>query len=105
MASSDDTSQSRLLLCSASPRRRELLAQLGLAFTALAPQIDERRRAEESPPALAERLAREKALAGLAQHQRARAAEVSGGGAASGAGEVVALAADTVVALGELDLG
>ena len=87
-----------LLLCSASPRRRELLAQLGLSFTAVAPQLDERRLPGEAPSALAERLARQKALAGLELH-RMRAPETH-------AGELlVALAADTVVAVGDEDLG
>jgi septum formation protein len=80
-----------LVLCSASPRRRELLAALGLRFEVQPADIDERRQPGEAPAALAERLAREKALAGLrAFRQRSQA-------------EAVALAADTVVALGEED--
>jgi septum formation protein len=52
-----------LVLASASPRRRELLARAGVAFEALPAEIDESPRAGESPEALVERLAREKALA------------------------------------------
>lgn len=81
-----------LVLCSASPRRRELLGGLGLEFVTLAPHLDETRKPDESPEALAERLAREKALAGLAAFRRTSAAEA------------VAIAADTVVAIGEEDL-
>ncbi|KJS27399.1 MAG: septum formation inhibitor Maf [Hyphomonadaceae bacterium BRH_c29] len=75
----------RLILASASPRRRELLAQIGIVPDAICPtDIDETRRKDESPRALAERLAREKALA------------------CPEAGYV--LASDTVVALGQRNL-
>jgi septum formation protein len=53
----------RLLLASASPRRRELLTLLGLRFEARAADLDEEPRAGEPPPATAERLARAKAQA------------------------------------------
>jgi septum formation protein len=52
-----------LVLASSSPRRRELLARAGVPFEVLPAEIDERARPGEPPPALAERLAREKALA------------------------------------------
>jgi septum formation protein len=75
----------RLILASASPRRLELLAQIGLVPDDIRPtDIDETRRKDESPRALAERLAREKALACDA--------------------EGFVLAADTVVALGQRNL-
>lgn len=71
-----------LILASASPRRRELLARLGLAPDAIAPaDIDETPLKGELPRDYARRMGREKALA-----------------AASGAGFV--LAGDTVVAAG-----
>ncbi len=54
---------SALILASASPRRRELLASLGLDFTIQTPEIDETPRADELPRSLAERLASEKAEA------------------------------------------
>ena len=74
-----------LILASASPRRRDLLAQIGIVPDAICPtDIDETRRKDESPRALAERLAREKAAA------------------CPEAGFI--LAADTVVALGQRNL-
>ncbi|MCS6801033.1 MAG: nucleoside triphosphate pyrophosphatase [Chloroflexota bacterium] len=51
----------RLLLLSASPRRRDLLAASGLSFEVCPVAIDETPRPGESPAQLAERLAREKA--------------------------------------------
>lgn len=52
-----------VVLASASPRRRELLASLGLEFTVLVPAIEEAAKQNETPRALAERLASEKAAA------------------------------------------
>ena len=48
-------------LASASPRRRELLRQIGAVFEVSPAQIEERRHNGESAPAFAQRLAREKA--------------------------------------------
>jgi septum formation protein len=77
--------RAELILASASPRRLELLAQIGIVPDRVAPtDIDETRRKDESPRALAERLAREKAAACPA--------------------EGFVLAADTVVALGTRNL-
>ena len=51
-----------LILASSSPRRRELLAQIGIVPDAIDPaDIDETPRADELPPQHAERLAAEKA--------------------------------------------
>jgi septum formation protein len=78
----------RLILGSASPRRKELLAQMGLVPDAiLPPDIDEDPRKGELPRPYAARLAREKALA-----------------VAAGPEDVV-LCADTTVALGRRILG
>ena len=78
----------RLILASASPRRRELLAQVGILPDAiLAPEVDEAPRRGEASRACALRLA-------LAKAEAVPASE----------GEVV-LAADTVVALGRRLLG
>lgn len=55
-----------LYLASRSPRRRELLARLGLDFSVLELDVPEQRRDAESPRAYVARVAREKALAGLA---------------------------------------
>jgi septum formation protein len=52
-----------LVLASASPRRRELLAQTGFAFSVRPAQIPEEPRANEDPIAYVTRLAREKAEA------------------------------------------
>ena len=74
--------QPTLVLASASPRRRELLARLGLTPAAINPaDIDETPQKGELPRDYAKRMAREKAQA-----------------AASGDGHV--LAGDTVVAAG-----
>ena len=54
----------RLYLASGSPRRRELLTQIGVPFTAISAQIDETPLDRESPSAYVERLARGKAEAG-----------------------------------------
>lgn len=78
----------RLILGSASPRRRELLAQIGLVPDEVrAPDIDETPRKAELPRPYCARMAREKA----------RAVDC-------GMGEVV-LCADTTVALGRRILG
>lgn len=74
----------RLILASASPRRLDMLARLGIVPDAVDPaEIDEGAGKGELPRAHARRLAREKALAVAARH----------------AGAFV-LAADTVVAVG-----
>lgn len=78
----------RLILGSASPRRRELLAQLGLVPDAIiAPDIDEDPARGELPRPYCARMAREKAAA-----------------VAAAPGDVV-LCADTTVALGRRILG
>ena len=55
-----------LYLASGSPRRRELLTQIGIPFTVVSASIDETPRAHEQPGAYVERLACGKAAAGLA---------------------------------------
>ncbi len=52
-----------LILASASPRRRELLASLDVDFRVVVPEIDETPLPGEKPRAFAERLAEEKACA------------------------------------------
>ena len=79
-----------LCLASRSPRRRELLAGLGYRFEVLDIAVDERRADGEAPARYVERMAREKALAGLDA--------VEGKGAAgSGGSPPVVLGADTIV--------
>jgi len=53
-----------LYLASQSPRRRELLAQIGLRYRLLPVSVAEQHRLDESPQEYVERLARDKALAG-----------------------------------------
>ena len=79
--------QARLVLASASPRRRELLRAAGVAFDLAPVDVDETLEVFDSPRAAALELARRKARACLAL--RARPAD-----------ELV-LGADTVVALAE----
>jgi len=52
-----------LILASASPRRRELLRQLGVHFEVRASEVPEQPEAGECAPSYARRVAREKALA------------------------------------------
>ncbi|MBC3375135.1 septum formation inhibitor Maf [Pseudomonas sp. SWRI92] len=74
-----------LYLASGSPRRRELLAQIGVPFTAISADIDETPLDQETPSAYVERLARGKAEAG----RHALASDVEG----------CVLGADTAVVL------
>ncbi|MBP1127771.1 MULTISPECIES: nucleoside triphosphate pyrophosphatase [Pseudomonas] len=55
-----------LYLASGSPRRRELLTQIGVPFTVVSATIDETPLTNESPVSYVERLARGKATAGFA---------------------------------------
>ncbi len=74
----------RLILASASPRRVELLARLGIVPDAIDPaEVDESWSAGELPPGHAARLAARKAATVAARHP-----------------DAVVLAADTVVAVG-----
>lgn len=59
-----------LYLASQSPRRRELLVQLGVDFEPLSASIPEQRQPAESPAAYVQRLAQEKARAGWARLTR-----------------------------------
>lgn len=77
-----------LVLASASPRRKELLAMIGLDFQAQAMDIDESVKQDEQPAIYVERLAREKARAGLAAYP-----------------DKLVLAADTTVVLNGQILG
>ena len=82
----------RLILASASPRRKDLLAQIGVVPDAIIPaDIDEQPRAGELPRHYVQRLAGEKAAA-LLDHPDVRDA--------AQAGPTLILAADTTVALG-----
>ena len=76
-----------LYLASQSPRRRELLAQLGLPFGLLDVDVPERREPGEPPEAYVSRVAREKAGAGLLK--------------VVGSPGAIVLGADTEVVLGD----
>jgi septum formation protein len=87
------TGRITLILASASPRRRELLAQIGVVPDEIAGSgIDESPKTGERPRDLAVRLARAKAEAARAGSKTARE-------------PVLVLAADTVVAVGRRILG
>jgi septum formation protein len=77
-----------LILASASPRRRDILARLGYTFTIRPAEVEEALQDGESPERAAARLARLKARA-----------------VADGLGEGVVIGCDTVVAVGETVLG
>ena len=79
-----------MVLASASPRRSELLARLGMVFDVRPAEVDEAPLAGEDPVDLVRRLALAKAEAGLA---------------AAAEPDVVVLAADTVVVLDGAVLG
>ena len=72
-----------LVLASGSPRRRQLLAQIGVAFSIASQDIDETQAVNEPPEDYVRRMAREKAQAALATP--------------AVAADQVVLAADTVV--------
>ncbi|MCC6209219.1 MAG: septum formation inhibitor Maf [Gammaproteobacteria bacterium] len=61
MSLSSPFSPKRLILASSSPFRQELLGRLGVEFTAISPEVDERARESEMPEDLARRLAEAKA--------------------------------------------
>ncbi len=62
---------SKLILASASPRRHELLSQLGLPFTVVPADIDERHHAGEMPYDYAARMSQTKAQQVAQQHPNA----------------------------------
>ena len=90
-ASRGPASAAMIHLASKSPRRRLLLDQIGVDYTIVDAPIDEVRRPGEPPKRFVERMAWEKAQAGLAALGDARTAPV--------------LAADTAVVLDEQVLG
>jgi septum formation protein len=77
-----------IILASNSPRRRELLHQIGLSFTIDPTDVDEQARSGESPESYAVRVALDKA--------RAAVSRVKSG---------IIIAADTIVVLGDDILG
>ncbi|MFC3095270.1 septum formation inhibitor Maf [Alteromonas sediminis] len=85
---------SSLVLASASPRRRELLNQIGLAHTVLPVNIDETPLDNEQPLALVTRLAQQKAEQGFEAAQ-----------GVTNVSQSIVLAADTIVVYQGVALG
>ena len=102
----------RVILASASPRRRELLARIGIAFEVLVSESEELT-AEKEPSKVVVSLAREKAraaarLAEAAAREPAaavRPGEAAGGGAGEEFSPTLVLGADTIVVLDGQILG
>ena len=84
-------SKNHIYLASASPRRQELLQQIGVEFTLLNVDIDETPLPGEQPEAFVRRLAQEKARAGRRQLPASDACPVLG--------------ADTAVVIGDTIMG
>lgn len=78
----------KLVLGSGSPRRRELLATLGLPFEVATSDVEEVRGAHETPEQFVSRMAREKATEVAGRYD-----------------DAIVIGADTVVVLGEDVLG
>jgi septum formation protein len=83
-----------VILASASPRRRELLAQLGISFTVAPADIDEAVAPGEAPQDYVRRMAAGKAQAGYGQAMTA-----------AGESRLVVIGADTTVVAGKCILG
>jgi len=79
----------RLILASGSPRRREMIASLGIDFEVIKSDVDETRHTDESPFAYVERLSRDKAQAVAERLEES----------------LTVLAADTIVVLGADTIG
>ncbi|HCU05856.1 MAG: septum formation protein Maf [Gammaproteobacteria bacterium GWE2_42_36] len=81
----------QIYLASSSPRRRDLLQQIGIVFKQLPVAISEIKHSKESPANFAKRMALEKAIAGWQHPQRKTNQPVLG--------------ADTIVVIGRSVLG
>jgi septum formation protein len=97
----------RLILASVSPRRRELLAQAGYAFTVEKADVDESLRDGEEPGAYVLRLAVEKAQAVFARHrgQDVGAPSMTVSSSWVGSAPLIVLGADTSVVFDDEILG
>ena len=62
MPRTGDSNETRLVLASASPRRRELLQQIGVGFRIVVADVEEKPLPKESPADFVLRMAREKAM-------------------------------------------
>lgn len=81
----------KVYLASKSPRRKELLLQIGVEFECLSADIDESVRNNEAPLDYVQRIAQSKAVAGWSSNARKQ--------------EIPLVAADTSVVVGEQILG
>lgn len=81
----------KVYLASKSPRRKELLLQIGVEFDCLSADIDESVRNNEAPLDYVQRIAQSKAVAGWSSNARKQ--------------EIPLVAADTSVVVGEQILG
>ena len=81
----DIMSTPQLYLASGSPRRKELLTQLGYQFERVVVDVEEQHQAGESPAEYVQRLSVDKALAGVAEVK----------------GKAPVLGADTIVVAGD----
>lgn len=88
-AMSNQVASSELILASGSPRRKELLENMGVEFRVHVTNADEGRRESEAPEDFVTRLARDKARAAQAELEP----------------DVAILAADTIVVQGEKVFG
>jgi septum formation protein len=89
--------KANLILASASPRRRELLAQAGFTFTVESADVDESERPNESPADYVRRLAQEKAQAIFARHTNPDAPFATAPSSRVGSNHLIVLGADTTV--------
>jgi septum formation protein len=87
----------RLVLASASPRRRELLAQAGYVFEVQAADVDESVRAGEAAGEYVKRLAEKKAVAVMGWYDPTHDNEAVMNGALGLVDALVVLGADTTV--------
>lgn len=90
----------KLILASASPRRKDLMTQIGLQFTVLAAQGEEKS-AKENPADVVEELSQAKAEE---VYERLLRQELPGSPGISGKDAVI-IGADTVVSIGGVILG
>jgi septum formation protein len=90
-----DHVQTRLVLASGSPRRRDFLTQHGFQFEVIAADIDESVLPGEAPDVYVERLAREKATAVL---QRLASDALPSDGDSDPREDITVIGADTTVA-------
>jgi septum formation protein len=93
--------QMRVVLASASPRRRELLTLVGIPHEVRPADVDESLHPHEAPAVYAERLARAKAAAGRDAIDTATA----GADAPRDTREVITVGSDTIVVIDDMVLG